>query len=100
VPICTRMKRRKETPENGARHAIFLALDDQLGSPDTPEVREHFRGLRQLGHSEGETRELMATILAFYVSHVMRGDDYSYADYVAELAALPVIDWREEQGAE
>jgi hypothetical protein len=37
----------------------------------------------------------VATVLAFYLWHIARGDDYSYDDYVAELAKLPEIDWKD-----
>ena len=42
-----------------------------------------------------EARELIATLLAFYIWHTKRRDDYTYADYVTELERLPEIDWRE-----
>ena len=32
-------------------------------------------------------------MLAFYLWHTARGDDYTYLDYVAELERLPEIDW-------
>jgi hypothetical protein len=32
-------------------------------------------------------------VLAFYLWHTARGDDYTYLDYVAELEQLPEIDW-------
>jgi hypothetical protein len=38
----------------------------------------------------------MATILAFYIWHTMRKDDYSYDDYLAELSRLPEIDWHDD----
>ena len=30
----------------------------------------------------------------------MRKDDYTYSDYVAELARLPDIDWQEDENHE
>lgn len=82
-------KRRKEL--------MLRAVQDQLTSPDTPEVREHYERLCSLGHSDPEARELIATILTVYFWHTMRKDDYSYSDYVAELAKLPEIDWQEHE---
>jgi hypothetical protein len=49
---------------------------------------------RQRRHSDAQARDLIATVLAFYIWHTMRKDDYSYSDYVAELARLPEIDWQ------
>jgi hypothetical protein len=67
-----------------------------MRSPHRPAVRMHYDRLRLLGHSDAQARELIATVLAFYLWHTMRKDDYTYSDYVAELARLPEIDWQEE----
>ena len=75
------------------KELMLRAVQDQLNSPETPQVREHYQRLLSLGHSENEAKELIATILAFYLWHTARNDDYTYADYVAELADLPEIDW-------
>ena len=79
------------------RELMLQAVQDQLTSPDTPEVRTHYERLRALGHSEAEARELIATVLTFYIWHTVRKDDYTYSDYVAELARLPTIDWQEDR---
>ena len=82
------------TKDQMRRRALMLqALDDQLSSPDTPEVREQFQRLIDEGHSEEDARELMASILAVYIWRTHRGDDYTYGDYVADLERLPEIDW-------
>jgi hypothetical protein len=75
---------------------MLTALADQLSSPDTPEVKQHYDRLRSLGISDPEVRELMATVLAFYLWHTMRNDEYTYDDYLAELARLPEIDWKDD----
>lgn len=76
---------------------MLQAVQDQLTSPESPEVREHYDRLRSLGHSDAEARELIATVLAFYMWHTARNDGSTYSDYVAELARLPEIDWQEEE---
>jgi hypothetical protein len=63
-------------------------------------VKTHYDRLRSLGHSDSEVRELMATVLAFYFWHIARKDDYSYDDYVAELAKLPEIDCKNDADAD
>ncbi len=75
---------------------MLSALADQLSSPETPEVKQHYDRLLSLGIPDPEVRALMATVLAFYLWHTMRKDDYSYDDYLAELSELPEIDWRED----
>jgi hypothetical protein len=88
------------------RKALMLrGVQDQLKSPETPEVRLQYVRLRSLGHSDTEARELIATVLAFYLWHLARGDAYGYTDYVTELQRLPEIDWQrgaddEEQSEE
>ena len=87
----------EEAAKQRRKEAILRGVQDQLDSPESPEVRVHYERLRSLGRSGAEARELIATLLAFYIWHTKRGDDYTYADYVAELERLPEIDWREEQ---
>jgi len=91
------MKRHLSPGQRRRRGLMLTALDDQLHSAETPQVREHYDRLRALGRSDEDARELMATVLAFYIWHTQRGDDYSYDDYVAELARLPEIDWGEDE---
>jgi len=81
------------------KEMMLRAVQDQLTSPETPEVKLHYKRLRSLGYSDAEARELIATVLAFYIWHTMRGDDYSYSDYVAELEQLPDIDWEKGETA-
>jgi hypothetical protein len=79
------------------KELMLRGVQDQLTSPDTPDVRVHYERLLSLGHSDTQARELIATVLAFYIWHTMRKDDYSYSDYVAELAKLPEIDWEKDK---
>jgi len=81
------------------KELMLRGVEDQLTSPDTPEVRVHYERLLSLGHSDAEARELIAALLAIYIWHTMRKDDYTYADYVAELGSLPEIDWGEDDDA-
>ena len=48
----------------------------------------HHQRLLSLGHSDSQARELIATLLTFYIWHTKRGDAYTYSDYVAELERL------------
>jgi hypothetical protein len=87
----------QERDKQRRKELMLRGVEDQMNSPDTPEVRVHYERLRSLGHSDAEARELIATVLAFYIWHTMRKDDYTYSDYVAELARLPDIDWQEDE---
>jgi hypothetical protein len=90
------MSESEDKAKQRRRQLILAALADQLSSPDTPEVKEHYDRLRGLGVNDPEVRELMATVLAFYIWHTMREDDYGYDDYLEELATLPKIDWGDD----
>lgn len=79
---------------------MLRAVQDQLDNPQTPEVRLHYQRLLSLGESESNARELIATVLAIYIWHVHRGDAYTYADYVSQLAQLPEIDWGDDDDAD
>ena len=75
---------------------MLRGVQDQLDSPDTPEVRMHYERLLTLGHSDSEARELIATVLACYIWHSVQQDEFTYADYVAELKKLPELDWQDD----
>ena len=86
----------EERDKERRKKLMLQAVQDQLTSPETPEVKQHYDRLISLGHSDSSARELIATVLAFYIWHTMRKDDYTYQNYVAELERLPEIDWEEE----
>lgn len=87
----------EERDKQRRKELMLRAVQDQMTSPDTPEVRVHYERLLALGHTDAQARELIATVLAFYLWHTMRKDDYTYADYVAELTRLPEVDWQEDK---
>jgi len=80
--------------------AILRAVQDQLQSPETPEVRFHFQRLISLGHSDSEVRELIATVLVFYFNGLEGAREYTYSDYVAHLERLPEIDRGDDEDAD
>jgi hypothetical protein len=87
----------EERDKQRRKKLILQEVQDQLTSPETPEVRTHYERLCSLGHTDAEARDLISTVLAFYILHTMRKDDYSYSDYVAELERLPEIDWEDDE---
>ena len=91
------MSRTEDKAKAGRRQTILRALDEQLQSPETPAVKTQYDRLTALGHSDAEVRELMATVLVFYLWHTARKDSYSYEDYLADLARLPEIDWQDDE---
>ncbi len=77
-----------------ARAALLQALEDQLQSPETPEVRAELDRLLAAGVEEMRAKELMALILSFHIARLMRGKEaFDYAAYLAELRKLPEVDY-------
>jgi hypothetical protein len=89
------MSRAEQKERNRRRRAILDALDEQLSSPESPEVKREYERLLSLGITDFKVRLLMARVFASYVWHTLRKDNYTYADYVLQLSKLPEIDWGE-----
>ena len=87
----------EEGDKQRRKQLMLQAVQDQLTSAESPEVRTHYERLLSLGHTDAEARELIGTVLAVYIWHTMRKDGYSYSDYVAALAMLPDIDWGDDE---
>jgi formate dehydrogenase maturation protein FdhE len=88
-----------ELPEYNphARAALMQALEDQLRSSETPEVRAELDRLVTAGVNKKEAKEMMATILAFHIARLMKdAKPFDYAAYLAELRRLPEIDYDQE----
>lgn len=80
-----------------AKAALLQALEDQLRSPETPEVKAELDRLVASGVPKKEAKEMMATILSFYIVQLMQGTKpFDYAAYLAELRQLPEIDYEKE----
>ena len=80
-----------------ARAALLQALDDQLRSPETPEVKAELQRLVAAGVKKEKAREMMALILMFHMTRLMKGTKpFDYAAYLAELRRLPAIDYDQE----
>ena len=90
----------EERDKQRRKELMLQAVQEQIASPETPEVKMHYERLRALGRSDSEALELIATVLAFYMWHTMRQDDYTYSDYVVELERLPDIDWMDSEDDE
>ena len=83
-------RRQRQAASQGT---YFASCAGPVGQSRDTRGQVHYERLRSLGRSDAEARELIATALAVYIWHTMRHDNYTYADYVAELERLPEIDW-------
>lgn len=92
---------REEAIDKRTRKRLMLrAVQDQLNSPDTPEVKLHYNRLLAMGYSATRAQELIATVLALYMWHVLRGEQFTYSNYIEQLAKLPATDWLNEEDEE
>lgn len=82
------------------KRIILRAVQDQLNNPDTPEVKLHYNRLIAMGYSTAKAKELIGIVFTIYVWHILRGESYTYANYVEELAKLPAINWRDDEDEE
>jgi hypothetical protein len=87
------MSRAEQKERNRRRREILDALGEQLSSPEAPEVKQQYERLLDIGISDFKARLMMARVFTTYIWHTLRKDDFTYADYVAELSQLPEIDW-------
>lgn len=76
-----------------ARALILRALEDQLASSETPEVKAEFERLVKSGFDQKRAKEMMGTVLSFYIVSTVQGREFDYAAYIEELRKLPDIDF-------
>ena len=77
-----------------AKAALLQGLEQQLSSPDTPEVKAELDRLLSLGVKKKEAKKMIAAILAVHIVHMMKQQrPFDYAAYLAELRRLPEIDY-------
>lgn len=77
-----------------ARAALLQALEDQLTSKDTPEVKAQLQRLLAEGVKMEEAKEMMALVLMFHITRMMQTEKpFDYKAYLAELRRLPDVDY-------
>jgi len=62
----------EERDKQRRKKLMLRGVQDQLNSPDTPEVKLHYERLLKTGHTDKDALELIATVLAFYFWHTAR----------------------------
>jgi hypothetical protein len=88
-----------EIPEHNpnALAALLEALENQLHSPQTPEVKAELERLIATGVRKREAKEMMAAVLGFHIVSLMKGTKaFDYSTYLSELHRLPEIDYDRE----
>ena len=86
-------------PNPMVQSAIMDVLDNQLRTNDPPETRETFERLRREGIVEGETRRLLACVIAAEIFDVMKTKaPFDRDRFVSRLATLPEMPWLDDEG--
>ena len=76
-----------------ARAALLQGLEDQLRSPETPEVAAELQRLRSLGVPEKNAKEAMALVLITHIARMIKHKTpFDYSAYLADLRRLPEFD--------
>lgn len=86
----------KENPR--AKRAVLAAVEDQLRSPETPYVKEHYDRLIAEGISEAEAKRMIGCVLAVEILEIKkfnRGFDEN--GYIQRLANLPDESYLDEE---
>jgi len=73
----------------GRGRAMLEALDQQLHSPDSKDVKVQYDRLIAAGVEDAAAREMMAAVLEYYVTCVLSQQKYTYQDYLTDLKTLP-----------
>ena len=77
-----------------AKAALLQALEGQLSSSETPEVKKELARLIAAGVKKADAKEMMATVLGFHIVSLVKGTKaFDYSAYLAELRRLPDIDY-------
>lgn len=80
-----------------AKAAILEAVREQISSPESPYVGEHYKRLLDSGHDEQEVMELLGSVLAAEMWEIsVQGRAFNEAQYIDRLAQLPDTSWMDE----
>jgi uncharacterized protein DUF1841 len=90
------MQKSESNPELHA--AIMKVVKNQLRSNDPPQTRQTFERLIALGHTEAETKRLIAGIVSAEIFDVLkRQEPFDLNRFVKALDRLPAMPWEEEE---
>lgn len=78
----------KENPE--AKKLILEAVDNQINSPETPYVKEHYQRLVSEGIKKKEAKRMLGCLLAVEMWEMQKYDrDFDEMEYIKKLEKLP-----------
>ena len=73
---------------------ILEVVDNQLNANDPPETRSTLDRLIAEGHSEDNTKELIACVVTSEIFDVMKNkEEFNHQRYVDALNKLPQLPW-------
>ncbi|MBF0097704.1 MAG: hypothetical protein HQM04_15150 [Magnetococcales bacterium] len=84
-------KKNRGDRENAARE-ILLAVDNQLHSPDMPEVKATYERMLSLGYDDEDARKLIGSALACEIFLILaENQEFDRDRYRATLDMLPEL---------
>lgn len=80
------------------RAAIIEVVENQLRSNDPPQTQQTFERLIALGHTEEETKRLIACVVSAEIFDVLKKQEpFDLNRFVKALDRLPAMPWEEEE---
>ena len=78
--------------------AIMKVVENQLRNNDPPQTNQTFKHLIEAGHSEKETKRLIACVVSAEIFDVLKKNEpFNLDRFVKALNNLPTIPWEEEE---
>ncbi len=90
------MQKSESNPELHA--AIMKVVENQLRSNDPPQTQQTFKRLVDAGHTEEETKRLIACVVSAEIFDVLKKQEpFDLNRFVKALDRLPAMPWEEEE---
>lgn len=85
----------EENPK--AKAAILAAVQEQIESPESPYVGEHYKRLLAAGIDEDEIKKMLGSVLAAEMWEIsVQGRAFDEKQYIERLQKLPDTSWMDE----
>jgi len=80
-----------------AQAAILQGVRDQIQSPESPYVKEHYERLRKKGIPEEEVMKMLGAVLAVELWELNKHNrSFNESEYIKTLERLPDLSWLDE----
>ncbi len=80
-----------------AKAAILAAVEEQINSPESPYVREHYNRLLALDIDKDDVMKLLGSVLAAEMWEIsVQGREFDEKQYIERLEKLPDTSWMDD----